>query len=322
MEIIKQCEIPYHVRQLSELCSRFLGPPEKKEDLQRKLNRYLAGYKGEKSLDYFLSLIPEKEVLALHQIRLKGGAHHFEIDCIILTTRALLILEVKHIAGVLSFHSKINQLVRSIDGEEQRLPDPITQADRLHVQLQVWLTARKLGPIPIEKQVVITSPRSILDTRDSDEKFFKIACLIERVPHRISEILRRHPQKLFTLPQIKSIARKLCKAHEPLIQNVYEVYNVQPEQIHRGVQCSSCGIFGMDRKKGKWVCPECGHSSTKAHLRCLKSYVLLNGSSITNRQCRDFLRLKSDSIARKLLQKMNLPSTGKFKDRIYHLPIE
>lgn len=318
---IKKCELPRHIRQLDAICARFSGPPEKKAELIQRLKQYEAGYRGEKSVAYQLSLLSNKEFMILHNIRLGYDQHFFEIDFLVLAGGFILLIEAKHIAGVLHFDSKINQMIRSIGEEQQRLPDPITQAERHHSQILKWMQLKKWMPVPIEKLVVISSPKSIVDAGAADEKFFRITCLIERLPHKIAGLIKQHPRQLYSNAQIRVMARKLARAHQPLIRNALDTYKIKPEQITKGVQCDSCKSFGMQRKSGKWACPFCNHHAKMAHVQALEHYALIYGRKITNQKCREFLKLESSSVSRKLMQEMKLSSNGANKGKIYYLPM-
>lgn len=304
------------------LCRRFTEENQKKEALKLKLARYEAGCKGEASVDYPLSLLPEKEFLILHNLRLHEGEHYFQIDCLILTAQFFLILEIKHIAGVNTFNTRLHQLVRTIGGNVQRFSYPFAQTANLTIHFHEWLETHKWPNVPIKKLVVLSSPRAIIETEQADAKFFEAICFIEWLPHKIRELIAAYPQQLFSYSRLKSISRRLCKADEPLMQDVLSVYQVTPDQIFRGVQCPSCQMFGMERQKAKWVCPACKCPSKDAHLSALKDYALLFGSSMTNRQCRDFLKLGSRSIAQKMLKSLQIPSTGLNKGTIYQLPFD
>ncbi|WP_353948933.1 nuclease-related domain-containing protein [Sporolactobacillus sp. Y61] len=314
-------ELPYHVRQLQALVDRFTGPAKKKEELQQQLNYYLTGHRGEREVDYHLSYMPRDDIAIIKNLRLNDGLHHFELDRIVITPGTLLMLEVKHISGIVKIHSKLHQMTRKTPtGELQRFSDPVTQAERHYKQLQEWFRYRKWPSVPVEKQIIFSSPNVILDVEDADENFFKNACLIERVPQRLTALTQKHPQQVFTRSQMIRMEKNLNDAHEKLVQNVFEVYHVLPNQIVTGVQCPKCERYGMIWKMGQWHCPICHHRSKTAHAEALKHYALLFKSTITNQECRAFLRIASESVTRKMLQKMNLPATGSTKGTLYHLP--
>ncbi|GAA1380988.1 hypothetical protein GCM10009597_35040 [Peribacillus frigoritolerans] len=63
----------------------------------------------------------------------------------------------------------------------------------------------------------------------------------------------------------------------------------------------------------------CQLSSKKAHIPALRDYFYLLSSTITNRQLRDFLSIASSSSATRILQSLNLTSSGVNKGRVYRL---
>ncbi|MFJ7407793.1 MULTISPECIES: hypothetical protein [unclassified Lysinibacillus] len=80
-------------------------------------------------------------------------------------------------------------------------------------------------------------------------------------------------------------------------------YQIDPNVLQRGVFCENCGHFGMKKQKRSWFCHSCQHQSTDAHVQALKDYYMLVGDTITNRDCREFLKIDSEYIAKRLLQK-------------------
>jgi hypothetical protein len=76
----------------------------------------------------------------------------------------------------------------------------------------------------------------------------------------------------------------------------------------------------MKRVFSKWICPHCQSSSKDAHIQAIHDYFFLISSTISNKQCRDFLHLASEMTAYRLLSEMNLPHNGITKGRIYFSP--
>ncbi len=82
--------------------------------------------------------------------------------------------------------------------------------------------------------------------------------------------------------------------------------------------CEKCLSFSMVRTKGKWICPSCQFVSKNAHIQAIIDYLLIN-TTITNQQCRDFLVISSEHIAKHLLRSMKLSYVGKTNTRKYFL---
>ncbi len=119
--------------------------------------------------------------------------------------------------------------------------------------------------------------------------------------------------------ELKKLANSLLKAHCPYIPNLLENYKISIDDLATGVQCPNCAALPMTRKWGTWSCDSCSFTSRDAHLMALRDYALLIKPTITNRELREFLHIKSASVAVKLLDRLNLPYTGSTRDRVYQL---
>jgi len=117
--IAKERGVPIKLQKLEILLRRisFLHPkmPKIKEDYLK----VKAGYMGEKSLDYYLSFLPEEQYYIFHYLRLPYQNHHFQIDTLILSPYFIPIFEVKNISGTITFDYNFNQLIRAKEGLEQ-----------------------------------------------------------------------------------------------------------------------------------------------------------------------------------------------------------
>ncbi|WP_238537621.1 nuclease-related domain-containing protein [Sporolactobacillus vineae] len=311
--------IPFHVRQLEAAVHRFSGDRKKKMELEEQLKNYYAGCRGESAVDYPLSLLQEREFRILHSLRLPNGVHLFQMDCLLLTTRFFLLLEIKNISGTLHVDSKLHQFFREKKEQVQRFSDPFVQAERLIRQFRVWLGGSKFAHMPIEKLVVLVSPNAVLLPESADSNFYRSVTFVDRLAERVLEISRLHAEPLVTPKMLRAFSKKLCAAHQELEQNVFAAYHIDPNQIRHGVCCPECGTFPMQRLKARWSCGSCGGVSKDAHIQALKDYRLIFGPKITNQQCRAFLHLESRDLARRLLSAAGASPSGTGKAIVYHL---
>src|SRR5699024_3590196 len=113
------------------------------------------------------------------------------------------------------------------------------------------------------------------------------------------------------------LAGKLVKAHVPENVNALERYGVSKDELIKGVLCPDCGAVPKIRKARKLFCAKCNHQSVDAHLLTLRDYRVLISNRISNREARDFLRIESPEVAKKLLQKENFVAVGRTSTRIY-----
>lgn len=318
---LKKIKIPYHVQQY-EAFSRRLAPAALRADAESRLKRGMAGYRGEQSLDYPLSYLPNEEFFIIHNLRLFDGAHYFQIDFLILCPRFFVIFEVKNIAGKLTFDTELLQLIRELNQTTDVFDDPISQAENLNAQLFEWLEARcGISAMPIVDRVVIASHAQLQVT---DLKNHRIRKIVRRsnLKSALIKLNQQHSKECLDAKLVEEIAKTLLAQHQPSIINIFSSSPAEPNDIIRGVQCPDCGILPMNRDNRIWHCASCGHVSKTAHLAALRDYFLIFGPAITNKQCRDFLMLDSATIAKRLLQAVTSHYEGEKKARIYHLSFQ
>ena len=56
-------------------------------EVESKIRKLASGYRGEKTLNYFLGLLPEKSYHIFHGLRLPAQNSFFQIDALILSPR-------------------------------------------------------------------------------------------------------------------------------------------------------------------------------------------------------------------------------------------
>ncbi|SFE04472.1 hypothetical protein SAMN05216238_107182 [Lentibacillus persicus] len=99
-------------------------------------------------------------------------------------------------------------------------------------------------------------------------------------------------------------------------------FNVNDNELIKGVLCPDCGVGPMQWKSGKWWCDLCDCTSKTAHRGALMDYALLVGEHINNRKARDFLQLESIHTAKRLLQKEHFQEFGKTSGRRYKIDVD
>lgn len=317
--IIKPRKYPVSILSLEALQRRLKQNHPQHPQIKEELAKKTAGFKGEQSIDYFLSFLTEGMYHILHDVRLKIGDHFFQIDILILSRRFLLILEVKNITGTLFFDRNFNQLIRTQGDKRVAFPDPIMQVNRQYHQLKKWLIQNKYKNIPIIPLVIISSPRTILETSHQNDEIYHKIIHSAKLPQIVSKLERTYEKNILTERQLSKLDQLISECHtEPSI-NILSQYKISENEVLKGVICPNCTSLPMNIKRGKWICPSCTHISKDAHIEALKDYSLLIDQQITNSQLRDFLQVPSIYVGTKLLTSLNLTHTGKNKGRVYHL---
>jgi hypothetical protein len=319
--IKKELKIPLKILKLQALLRRLPQNHPKRSQIDEELRRRMAGYKGEQSLDYYLSFIQEPTHYILHDIRLPNGNYHFQLDTLVLSPYYILHLEAKNISGTLYFDDTFNQLIRTYNGKEEGFPDPILQIKMQQKQFNDWLLSYKFPKATIESLVVISNDYTIIKAPSKNPHYFRQVIHSTNLPFKIEEISRKHREIIYSEKELKRLVSLLVKKHTPSKSSILEQFSIHQAEILRGVQCTTCLTVPLERKKGSWYCPQCQTTSKDTHIASLRDYSLLFSHTITNKELRHFLQLPSRSTALTILNSMNLKSEGTKKGRIYFLSL-
>ncbi|MCM3411650.1 nuclease-related domain-containing protein [Metabacillus litoralis] len=321
--IVKKREIPLIILKLQALLERIRPGHIKVPEIKNDLSKRLAGYKGEKAVDYQLSFLPEDNFYILNDIRLNESDRFFQMDSLLLNKYYMIKLEIKNIAGTIYFDSNFHQLIRELDGKETAFQDPIVQSLQHEKQLKRWLKKNMFSNIPIHSLVVISNSNTLIRTSPHDNKILSnMVVNANYLPTKLQQIHNKYKKEIISEKEIKKIIRQLKKGHQELDQPILKKFNIRKGDILNGVICPSCSFLSMERLYGTWLCPKCQHKDKNAHLKAIKDYKLLYGSEITNQHMRDFLCINSSALATRLLKSLDVSSTGSARDRIYNLDIK
>lgn len=320
--IVKPFEMSKNLLSLKALDRRIPEMHPKKELITTNLAKSIAGYKGEKSLAYYLNYLSDKKYHIFHNVRLPDETHHFQMDILLLSNNYILILEVKNISGILFFDSDFKQLIRSQESIKEKFTDPVAQVERYRLQLIKWLRLNKYPEIPVESLVVSCNPRAILQTTPNNQKIFNKVLHSANLTSTILSLEHIYESEVIKNSKLNRLSNQILHDSTEKDSDILKNYNILQSEVLRGVHCPSCKILSMIRKMGKWLCPKCDYMSQNAHIEALNDYFLLFGQSITNRQARDFLNINSAAVTKNLLMTMSLKYKGEKKSRVYTLSVE
>ncbi|CAM3544699.1 nuclease-related domain-containing protein [Aeromicrobium ponti] len=317
--ILKERKIPLLIRKLEALLRRLPPLHPKIPLINEDLNKRIAGYKGEASIDFHLDFLDSKGFFIFHDIRLPDGPRFFQIDTLVLTKKFALVLEVKNITGILQFDTVYNQLIRTKNGEEQVFPCPILQVNRQASQLGNWFSANAInGSIPIYSIVVISNQHTRIKVIPPHINLSQKVIHRDTLPTKIQQIEKsiknEISDKLF-----KKIIRLLKKQNTEGETSILSRFQIKESEVLTGVFCPACNHLPLVRVNRTWHCTGCKSTHKDAHIKALNDYNFLIGTTITNKESRDFLHLDSSYTATRLLKSLNLPHTGANKNRTYTL---
>jgi hypothetical protein len=320
--IVKEAEKSIKLCQYEALLRRLSPLHAKRATIEKEWKRSLSGHRGEKSLDYYLHLLPKGTFHIFHGLRLETDSQFFQMDILLVSPSFLLIIEVKNISGTLIFDRIFQQLIRIKDEKEEVFPDPISQVYRQRHLLTRWLEKHRFPSIPIESIVVISNPSTYIKTIPVNTNISKTVMHSTNLLASIQNHSKVHPQEKLTAKEIKKLSRILLKKHTPSHPDIMKQFGISETELKKGVLCPECETIPMIKVKSRWYCTECRLFSKDAHIQALKDFSLLLGPAITNQQCCDFLQLSSRNVAYRILKALDFPAIRTKRHRKYLLEFD
>ncbi|ANC75701.1 hypothetical protein ABE65_002145 [Fictibacillus phosphorivorans] len=315
---------PLKLLKFEVLLERILPNHTQKQLIETNYRKYLAGFRGELTLDYFLSELPQDDYHIFHDLRIPrydNNQLYFQLDAFILHPRFCIIIEVKNLIGNLYFDHQYDQIVRTRGGIDETFPDPVNQVEIQKKHLSNWLIKHKTPLIPIHTLVVITNPKSYIRI---SPKYGKNARKIIRgrtLSNKIKEIEKLEAEVILQKREIKKISSLLLKEHTPLNPNILKLFNIHRDEILTGAFCPNCTQVALIRIKRNWLCTSCSKTFINAHKKAILDYALLFSPVVKNKDLRTFLHMESQSSLKKLLYSMNLKPNGSRKAATYTIPL-
>jgi len=323
--IKKERTVPLTIKKYEALLRRLQENHPKRPLIEEQLAKFRKGFDGEKSIDYFLRELSKNEYYIFHDLRLPYRDDKFaQIDVIILSSRFLLIIEVKNISGTLTFDPPFKQLIRVKDDKEEVFLDPLIQLKRHQKVVSSIVTTLSISQIPIETLVVITDPNAIIKSTTNSREIYGKVSRPFYLPQNINSFESKYKQDKLSKKDIQKISRYFLKKHTPLNLNVLSQFQIEISDIRTGVHCPKCNHLPLLKKshRNKWYCGVCDEVYRDAHLHALKDYALLINPYITNKECRKFLHLSSTQSTYRLLSKLQLERFGGTKGKKYYIKID
>ncbi|MDP4163338.1 MAG: nuclease-related domain-containing protein [Bacillota bacterium] len=314
---VKVISAPLIIVKLETLLRRLPFDHPKRKNIEEMLARRKAGYKGEKSLEFYLSQNPADQFLIFHNLRLTYKEQKFQIDFLLLSAKQILILEVKNYSGELFFDKEFDQLFRTYKGKMECFPDPIAQVERQHFHLEKWLQHQKLPSLPIEHLVVISNLSTIVRATPGYKKAYETVCKADHLLDKITSFEKKNSQQTWDTKLVGK-AKKLFLMNDTMYEdNVLKKFEINQSELLTGVFCPNCNHRPMEFKRSSWFCTNCRHLDHEVHKQAINDYFLLIEPQLTNKKLREFLGVPTQRQANYLLNQLDLHSSGPNKNRIY-----
>ncbi|MED4227440.1 NERD domain-containing protein [Neobacillus cucumis] len=314
---VKKLRVPIILQKSEALERRLPKNHSAIPDLKAFIKKLRSGYNGESKISYYLSQIPSKRFYIFHDLRLPYGDGYFQIDVLLLSSKAIFIVDGKNHSGKLTID--INQMTQEYQENRIVYENPISQGNRHKLLLSYFFEKYEIPTVPIESLAVICKPTTELVISPGYTEAVKKVCRLSDLLEKLDRLYQQYNRERLDQKTLEKIKKLLLKKHIPLNTNLFEKFSISKEDVKSGVQCPNCLFIPMEYKRNYWKCPVCQFFSREVLLNAMKDYFLLGNSSFTNMEIRSFLHLPSSRITTNVISLLNFPYTGTTKGRIYQL---
>lgn len=312
---------PYVVLSYEALFRNLKEEYRENRQLNQDFANYLSGFLGEQQVDYKLRIMPLRNLNHIQGLRLKVNHNFFQVDSIILSTRFMLLIEIKNWKGDIIYQPTSDSFTQIYRGNEKRYENPISQIQYHEIQMSQWLQQfAKIYNLPIETLVVLSDSNTNLQGIDSNPNISNKLIYVENILTKIEQLKMKYSKNVLNQRTLEDLQYTLMMSNQPLHLNLIQKYNLNKSHFVEGIPCNHCGHYPLRRTYKSWYCEKCLSKDNKAHVRKILDYFLLTKLTISNKECRDFLQLSNEKTAYTLLNSLDLKKTGKNKGRIYHAP--
>lgn len=286
--------------------------PKERTTLLAKLKydaaRMQKGFNGERKLDYHLRQLSDAYDI-LCDVTLRWNKKPFQIDTLVITSRAIFIISVKSLEGIITFQPHNRTLIQEVNGEIHRYECPIVQAERHKAMLMKWLDVRNLSSLPIYFIIGIAEMSTTIHAENEHIKGH--VQYVEYIPGLIQEINNRHlHHENITLQ--KKITHQVLQTTEAFYIDYLQKYAISKEEIQVGIVCKQCNTLGTITYKRKFSCIQCGVVPQEEVLQSLYDLMLLlNIDNLSNKQAMQLLQLYNRHQTWRLLKKSKLVKQNK-----------
>lgn len=312
--IIKKFSKSVHIEGMELLLRRLHVDHPLYEKVRKDIHAASAGDFGEEIiLKEIEQLRLPYDIHIYHKLLLRSESA-FELDILLITPFGAIILEVKNIVGELAFQENPSQIIqRKENGEINKYPCPATQLNDYKYQLSQFFNDHNI-PIPIDGAVIFASRKSFVSTSTNKAKIL--------YKNEIRPYLRKIQiqKQLLTAEEMERIRRIILKKNDPFTYfPLTKYFSINPNELIKGVQCPKCKFIGMKKIKHTWECPKCKRKDQTAYRGAISTYLLLYKDSITNKECRDFLKLNNRHEANRILTNSDLIKVGNTRSAFYRM---
>ncbi|RDW20738.1 nuclease-related domain-containing protein [Oceanobacillus chungangensis] len=296
---------PLVLQKYEVLAARVAINSPKRAEIDRELAKYHRGYAGELRVDYHLNFLASIGTI-LQDVCLNVNGQTVQIDNIVITKRAIYLIEVINYHGTVTFDTNFNQFIRSDGERETGFSYPITQVELQMYKLQNWLHSHGFQDIPIYYFIAISEPATIIKVEGDKHLIANIVAHGENIPKKIIDNEKQLAvSKSISIPHQK-IGHALLRESIDYDRNIMAVHGLKISDLLPGVRCLNCSRFRMNRERRNWHCHKCKHISKNAHIKTINDHFLLTNPWTTNKEMMHLLQVGSRHVVKNLLKQANL----------------
>jgi len=296
---IKPLKKPLVLRKYESLLLRLL---RKNTAIEQEYAKYKKGYEGEVMAGYYIRQLDHPGLTILQDVYIKSRG--VQMDNLILSKRAIYIPEVKNYYGTVTFDTAFQQLIRHDGEKETGFKYPIAQVELQKHKLQQWLQDHGFGNIPIHPFIVISDPSTIIKAIGDQEEIAKVVIHGENLPRKIMEKERASVGD--SQLEHRKIGYQILKQCSEFNIDIMADHGLTARDLIPGVMCPDCMRIGMARVHSGWFCQRCNKKYRNAHLKAIEDYMMLVKPSMTNLECRHWLKFNSKNTATRILKGTHL----------------
>lgn len=211
---------------------------------QQRYDRLYKGFIGELKLGSYFSDVNLEKVLPLFGLLVESGETEFQVDCLILTSDTVYLLEVKNYAGDYYIDNDKIYSVRT----RNEIFNPFIQLERSTFLLKQLLKQLKIN-IDVRAYIVFVSKQFTL---------YKAPLHLPIIlPGQIKRFLRQTSANASQLTsRSETIAKLLTSRHKET--SAYErLPSYEIDDVARGVFCVKCGNQLQRKNKSSFACQHC-----------------------------------------------------------------